>query len=216
MKHIDINTDVRTQSGKGVARKLRQAGRLPGVLYGPGSSPVSLSVDAHDFQIMLQSAKGEQILFHLKMSEGEKEERLAMVKDLQTHPVNDSILHIDFYEVDMDRKLNVEVPVKPVGTPAGVELYQGILEILHRNVTISCLPMNIPDFIEIDVTELNLGESAHVSDITPPEGVEIVDHPELTVASVVGSSSGASSATEEGEEEVEGEEGEVDAEVEEE
>ena len=212
MKYIDINTDVRDKSGKGVARKLRQAGRLPGVLYGPGSEPVSLSVDAHDFQLMLQSAKGEQILFTLKMSAGENNERLAMVKELQTHPVNDSILHIDFYEVDMARKLNVDVPVKPVGTPMGVELYKGILEILHRSVTLSCFPKNIPDFIEIDVTELNLGESAHISDITPPEGVEIVDSPEITVASVVGSGAGASSAEEEGEE---GEEGEEEVEEEE-
>jgi large subunit ribosomal protein L25 len=118
---------------------------------------------------------------------------------------------VDFYEVDMDRKLTMEVPVKPVGLAMGVDLYKGILEILHRNVTISCLPTNIPDFIELDVTNLNLGESAHISDIVPPEGVEIVDSPDITVASVVGSSAGAASATEE--EELEEElEGEVEAE----
>jgi large subunit ribosomal protein L25 len=202
MKHLDIDVEVRNKTGKGVARKLRSAGRLPAVLYGPQTEPLPISVDAHDFQVMLQGAVGEQILFTMNMSEGDKK-RLAMVKELQTHPVNDRIIHVDFYEVDMDRKLHTEVPIKLVGTPVGVEVYKGILEVMHRTVNILCLPMNVPDYIEVDVSNLNIGDAAHISDITPPEGVEITDSMDITLAAVVGSSAGAAEASEEeGEEEV--------------
>lgn len=194
MKQFDINVDVRKDSGKGVARKLRHTGRIPGVLYGPERDPVSLSIDSHEFNMMLQSSRGEKILFKLNMSK-ENDKKLALVKDIQTHPVNEQMIHIDFYEVNMDRKLQVDVPIKLKGTPVGVEIYKGILETLYRSVTVLCFPMDIPNFVELDVTNLNIGESAHVSDITVLEGIEIMDSGEITVASVVGSGAGASSAS---------------------
>ncbi len=199
-----LDAVARKESGKGVARKLRAAGRIPGVLYGPRNAPVPLSVNTHDFNRMLEKAKGERILFTLKVeNEGSTEERLALIKELQLHPVNDRIIHIDFYEVFMDQELHVTVPVAYVGKAKGVEMEGGMLEIKRRSLNIACYPQNIPDRIEVDVTELGLGDAIHIGDVTPPEGVRIVDPARLTLVTVVATAAAVEAAAEEEEEEEE-------------
>ncbi len=193
---------AREESGKGVARKLRAAGRIPGVLYGPRNAPVPLSVNTHDFNRMLERAKGERILFTLTLKRGEEEEqRLALIKELQLHPVNDRIIHIDFYEVFMDQEIHVTVPVAYVGKARGVEMEGGMLEIKRRSLNIACFPQNIPDRIEVDVTDLGLGDAIHIGDVTPPEGVRIIDPARLTLVTVVATAAAAEAAEEEEEEE---------------
>ncbi len=197
-----IEAVVRTEAGKGVARKLRAQGRIPAVLYGPRNEPVAISVNSHDFNRMLQKAKGERILFTLQLkNNGASEERLALIKDLQLHPVNDLIRHIDFYEVFMDHELHVNVPVVYVGKAKGVEMEGGMLEIKRRSLNVACFPQHIPDRIEVDVTDLGLGQAIHIGDVTPPEGVRIVDAPRLTLVTVVGTAAAAEAAEEEEEEE---------------
>ncbi len=206
MLRLKLEANYREKTGKGIARKLRASGKIPGILYGPGNDPVPLSVDRHNFLKMMTKAKGERILFTINLQKGEAEDkRLALIKEFQRHPVNDSIRHIDFYEIAMDRELHTEVPIKLVGKARGVEVDKGVLEIKRRALNVACLPDNIPDEIEIDITALGLGEAIHISDVTPPEGVKIIDPPRLTIVTIVGSGGGAAA---EEEETVEAEEGE--------
>jgi large subunit ribosomal protein L25 len=188
MKNVAIEAQLRNDAGKGIARKLRRAGKTPGVLYGPKAQPISLSVDTHEFYKLLNSAGGEPLLFTLNLKGNEDNSaHSALVKDLQLHPVRDKILHIDFYEVYMDEEVEVEVPITAVGRAKGVEIDMGILEIIQRTVKISCLPSAIPRDIQVDVSKLGLGDVIHVSDITLPEGIRLMDEPETTLMTVVAS-----------------------------
>ena len=205
MLRFEMEALVRDKTGKGVARKLRAQGMIPAIIYGQASEPIPLAVNAHEFQKLLTRAKGERILFTLNLKDnGSSQEKLALIKEFQFHPVNDSIRHVDFYEVAMDRELHVEVPVKLVGKARGVEVEKGVLEIKRRTLEVACLPTNIPDEIEVDVTDLGLGEAIHIGDIEPPEGVRILDPPRLTIVTIVGS--GVVEAEEGAEEEAEIEE----------
>ena len=214
MIQINLDADVRTQAGKGAARKMRKNGMIPGVLYGPKIDPVALSVNEHEFNRMLFKTKGEQVIFTLNLGNesSEREERLALIKEMQRHPVNDRIRHIDFYAISVDEKIKIEVPVTPVGKAKGVEVSGGVLELIQRTVTISCLPLAIPREIELDVSDLDIGDALHVRDLTPPEGVEFVDAPDTTLLTVVG----AAAPVVEEEEEIEEEAEEMEAEGEEE
>jgi len=210
MKNVTIDIQARIKAGKGVARKLHHAGQTPGVLYGPKAETISLSVNTHEFNKLLNSAGGEPLLFTLNLkNNGDSSSHTALIKDLQLHPVEDKIRHIDFYEVLMDEEVQVEVPITAVGKAKGVEIDMGVLEIIQRTLKISCLPLAIPRNIQIDVSDLGLGDVIHVSDITAPEGVRLLDDPETTLMTIV-----ASRAEEE--EEKEEEETEIEAEEEEE
>ncbi len=205
MKNVAIESQVRTKAGKGVARKLRHAGQTPGVLYGPKAETISLSVNTHEFNMLLNSAGGEPLLFTLNLrSNGDSSSHTALIKDLQLHPVDDRIRHVDFYEVLMDEEVQVDVPITAVGKAKGVEVDMGVLEIIHRTVRISCLPLAIPRDIQINVSDLGLGEAVHVADIKPPEGVRLMDDPETTLMTIVASR--AEEEEEEKEEEIEVEE----------
>ena len=187
MKQVVIDTQIRTEAGKGVARKLRQAGRIPGVLYGSKTDSISLSINAHEFNKLLSSARGERVLFTLNLEgNGDTRRRTALIKDLQLHPVTDQIRHVDFYEILMDEEVQVEVPIVTVGQAKGVEQDMGVLEIIQRTVRVSCLPMDIPKEIKIDVSDLALGEVIHIADITPQEGIRLLDDPETTLVTIVG------------------------------
>ncbi len=202
MIQINLDAEVRTQGGKGVARKLRKAGKIPAVLYGPKNDPVSLSVNAHDFNKVLIKAEGEQVIFTLRL---DGDERLALIKELQRHPVNDSVRHIDFYSISVEDKVEVEVSIKPVGKAKGVEIGGGVLEMIQRTITIRCLPLAIPKEIEVDISDLDVGDALHISDLTPPEGVEFTEPPETTLITVVGATVQAEEVEEEEElEEAEG------------
>ncbi len=205
MIQISLDADVRTEKGKGAARKLRQDGKIPGVIYGPGHEPVPLSVNERDFNRVIYKAQGEQVIFTLNLkNNGDSREQLAVVKEVQRHPVSDRIRHIDFYAISAEQKVKVEVPIKIVGKAKGIEFHGGVLETLERTLTISCLPFDIPREIEVDITELDVGDALHVSDLTPPEGIKFMDPPETTIVTVVG---GAVEEPEEEEvEELEGEE----------
>ncbi len=201
MKQVEIEAQIRNRFGKGVARKLRRQGFIPGVLYGPKTDPVPLSVDQHEFNKILSTAKGERLLFSLNLRDnGTTQGRLALVKELQLHPVNDEIRHVDFYEVFMDEEVTVNVPVSIAGKARGVE-EGGVLEIIQRTVEVSCLPMSIPKELQLDVTALEIGDALHVKDLTPPEGVRFLDDPDTTLVTVVGATVQEERAEEEEEEE---------------
>jgi len=171
--------------GNGPARRLRQAGQIPAVLYGPKTESVLLSVNRNDFDLVLKKGRIGQIILNLVIqNNGETYNRPAMIKELQVHPVSRKFLHIDFYEIDMDRKITAGIPIVTTGTSVGVER-GGILQIIRRELEVQCLPFEVPESIEIDITDLDMGDSVHVEDITLDGEVEFLGESNLTVVTVL-------------------------------
>ena len=166
-----LAVEVRTDTGKGVARKLRAVGRIPAVLYGHGNASVSLSIQAKDLDTLLKTSHaGLNTLIDLE-GDSAVEGKVVLIKELQRHSVAGTLSHADFFEIDATAKIHVSVPIKLEGTPEGVKL-GGVLEHMMREIDLLCLPNAIPDSLEIDVSGMNQNESLHVSDLTLPEGVE--------------------------------------------
>lgn len=185
MKQVPFTVEVRKKTGKEIAKKLRRQGLIPAILYGPQTDPLPLTVKVNELKRILQRHRGESLIFNLTVVDnGNTSQRLALIKELQYHPVTDEVIHADFYEIRMDRPVEVDVPIKVVGKAKGVEK-GGILEVLMREITVSCLPANIPDSIEVDVSGLDVGDTLHIRDITPPEGMKFVEDPEEPVVTVL-------------------------------
>ncbi|MFQ5509419.1 MAG: 50S ribosomal protein L25 [Leptospirillia bacterium] len=185
MATISIEASLRENSGKGVARKLRQEGRLPAVMYGVGES-TPLSLNLREFTHMMQREGGNHALIELTITGGKKvETKGVIVRDAQVHPVTGELTHCDLYEVQKGHKVTVTVGVHIIGdTPAGVR-EQGILQHNMHEMELDCLPNAIPDSIEVDASALQIGESLHVRDLTLPEGVHPHVSEDATVVSVL-------------------------------
>lgn len=199
MEFIELSANKRTTTGKSPARALRRQGELPAVLYGPDTEPVLLSVNVADLEKALKTSAG-QTFFNLKISEEKGAARTAMIKELQQNPVSEEIIHADFYEISMDRKISVKIPVIVTGKCIGVEM-GGLLQIIRRELEVFCLPGSIPDSVVIDVTDMNIGDSIHVEELPLPDDVEIAAEVNFTVITVL-----APKVEEEEEPEEEGEE----------
>ena len=208
MEQITLGAQLRTEFGKGAARKLRRAEQIPAVLYGHGIDPIALTVDSHQLKKAMSSGVKEGVLIDLNIkTDQEQKNRIVMLKELQIHPAKRYFLHADFYEIAMDRKLQVQVPVEITGTAKGVE-EGGTLQIIRREIDVLGLPLDIPESIVVDVTGMQIGDSIHVEELPVPEGVEILADVNFTVVTV-SSAMAAEAVEEEGEEaEGEGEEGE--------
>ena len=208
MDQLDLKAQVRKSAGKGNARSLRREGRIPAVLYGPKTESIMLSIDTKEFEQIVKNANIGSVLLNLQIQNGQDSNRPAMIKELQTHPLSGAFLHIDFYEIDMQRKITVSVPVVTRGISAGVE-EGGLLQIVRREIELFCLPTAIPESIEVDITDLTIGDSIHISEITLPSEVELPEDVDFTVVTVL-----APKVEEEPVEEEELEEGEEAAEEE--
>ncbi len=185
MELIELKTNVRTTVGNGPARRLRQTGQIPAVLYGPKTESVLLSVNKSDLDLVLKKGRSSQIILNLVIqNNGETYTRPAMIKELQVHPVSRNYLHIDFYEIDMDRKITVGVRVVTTGKSVGVER-GGILQIIRRELEVECLPFEVPESIVIDITDLDMGDSVHVEDISLDGDVEFLGESNLTVVTIL-------------------------------
>lgn len=184
MELIELNANIRTTVGNGPARRLRQSGQLPAVLYGPGAEPVLLSVNISVFDQVLKKSGASQLLLNLVIQDSETYTRSAMVKELQTHPVSRDFLHVDFYEIAMDRKIRVKVPIVTTGMAKGVEL-GGVLQIIRREIEVLCLPFEVPESFEIDVADLDIGDSIHVRDISQEGEIEFLEDENFTVVTLL-------------------------------
>lgn len=198
MNNIELTAETRKTKGNSPARALRRAGRVPAILYGRDTDSVMLSIGANDMETVMKEGSVGQSIFNLAI-DGGKNTRAAMIKELQTDPLSQDLLHIDFYEVSMDRKLKVNVPVTTTGKSVGVEL-GGMLQIIRRELEVFCLPNAIPQEITIDITDLDIGNSVHVEDITLEGDVEIPHDVNFTVLTVL---SPKAAEAEEVEEEIE-------------
>ncbi len=215
MEILELTSSARAAVGKGVSRRLRREGKIPGVVYGPGKQPVLVAVPANSLEKILKRKSAGRAIFHLSIQNGETASRTVMIKELQRHPVSRNAIHIDFYEIDMNRKIHVKVPVVIQGKSQGVE-NGGILQVVRREIEILCLPMEIPDAVKIDVSHLDIGDSIHVEEIVPEGHIEIPADTNFTVVTVVSPKvAEAEAAEEEAEEEAAEEAAEETAEEEE-
>jgi large subunit ribosomal protein L25 len=162
MKETLLEAEVRAGSGKSVTRKLRMTGMLPAVLYGMEKEPQMLHVNARDLTRLLHLGGGENVLVDLVVGKTQPEK--VLVKEVQHHPVTSKIVHIDFLRIDLSKKVTVMVPVHIVGIAEGVR-GGGVMEVASRELEVSCLPMDIPSHIDIDVTALKINDAIHVADL---------------------------------------------------
>jgi large subunit ribosomal protein L25 len=204
LEKIELQATVRKSVGNGPARVLRRAGQIPAVLYGRKIEPVLLSVNTKDLEQILKKGSFGQFILNLVIQNGKKVTKPAIIKELQTHPVSGNLIHIDFYEVDMKRQIKVMVPVVTTGKSVGIE-EGGLLNIVRRELEVFCLPGDIPEAIEIDISELGIGDSIHLEDLPLGENVEVATDVNYTVVTVL-SPKVEEEVVEEEEEELEGEE----------
>jgi large subunit ribosomal protein L25 len=168
--------------GKGNARRLRRAGQVPAILYG-GAAPVNVAVAPRDIYRLIHGHEGSTQLLSVAF-EGTSDSRMAIIRDLQYDPVSEDLIHVDLQEVAMDRAIQVTVAVRHVGDAVGVRENQGILEMILREVQVSCLPGNIPEQLDADVTNLRIGDVLTVKDLRAPEGVRVLNDPNQAIATV--------------------------------
>lgn len=181
MEAVKIQLEKRETTGKGHARKARQAGRIPGILYGHKQDPIMFDVDEHGFELTVhQSPYGRNQLFAI---EGVGRDVEVLIKDVQVHPVNRKLIHVDLLEVREGDRLKVEVPVQPKGRAAG-QSAGGTLQLIKRTVKMMCPPRNIPESIVVDVTKLNVGEDVTVGDLPLPEGASMIGEDRLVVITI--------------------------------
>jgi large subunit ribosomal protein L25 len=182
MPEIIVAAESRTETGKNANRRLRVAGKIPGVLYGEKKKAVQIAVAPKDLVTILRSASGENTLFDLELG-GDR--RKVILKEFQQEPLKGRLIHADFYEVALDKELHVKVHIEVVGTAIGVKRDGGVLDFVTRELEIACLPTNIPDKITVDVSELEMGKHFRVHDLKLPEKIRLLTDPELVVVHVV-------------------------------
>ena len=182
MPEIVVAAQNRTETGKNVNRRLRTKGLIPGVLYAAAKKPVPVSVSPKEITTILRSKTGENTLFDLDL-DGAR--RTVILKEFQVEPVKGSLLHADFYEVALDKKLHVNVHIEIVGTAVGVKVEGGVLDFITRELEVECLPKDIPEKITVDVSDLSMGKHVRVADIKAPERVTILTEPDVVIVHVV-------------------------------
>jgi large subunit ribosomal protein L25 len=193
MALLELSGQIRPGAGKGVAGRLRAAGQVPAIVYGGPGGPVPVVVKQKDLAILLQARGRGNALIKLTLAAGPEgptpgggdggATRTVLLKEVQTDPVLGGLVHADFLEVTMDRRIRVEVPVVLAGQPVG-RTKGGLVEWTLRTVAVECLPLAIPEAIRLDVSPLDIGDALHVSDLPVPEGVRVLGDGGRTVVSV--------------------------------
>jgi len=172
METVMLNVETRQTASKGETGRMRRSGKVPAVFYGPGKIGQPVCVDAREFRIKLDGLEGSHLI-QLLSPTAEINEKMVLLKEVQRHPVTSSPVHIDFYEVDVNKPIAVTVPLHFIGKAQGVTA-GGLLQPLRREVAVECLPREIPDFIQVDVTSLGLHDTVHIADLVLPAGVKAV------------------------------------------
>lgn len=178
-KQVALAASGRAGTGKGEARSLRRAGRVPGIAYGAAlASPIPVSVNGRDLYHALNTEAGENAILRLDIDGAEAQ--LAMVREIQRHPVRRELLHVDFVTVNRDIKINVDVPIVLVGEAPGAD-EGGVVDQVLFSLPVLVLPLEVPDQIELDISDMQVGDVKRVEDLVLPEGVENTENPERTI-----------------------------------
>jgi large subunit ribosomal protein L25 len=183
METVELGAEVRSTGGKNAARRLRQSGQAPAVFYGPNRQSTMIAIDAKEFLQKVYALEGSHLI-RFRSSADELASKIVLVKEAQYHPVTGAVLHADFYEVDMTQKLLVRVPLHFTGKAVGVAL-GGILQPVQRDVEVECLPNDIPEFINVDVSGLDIHDAIHVSELQAPVGVKVHYDTDATLVTVL-------------------------------
>ena len=190
-KTVSLQVSQRAGIGRTALKAVRSAGRVPGILYGKAEDKTvrsrPIEIDAKKLKTLLHHSTSENVLVDVEVTDasGAKvDQHLAILSEIQHHPIKDYIIHIDLHEIAQNEILHAEVPVVSIGEPDGVKNGGGLLETMIRNVRVACLPRNLPEAITVDVSALKIGDSVHVSELVLPEGVTVTNPPELPVFSV--------------------------------
>ena len=194
-----LNLETRDGAGKGVARKLRQAGRVPGIVYGGDEDPIMVSMDHNTAVRVFQGISTDNTVLDLTI-EGVGSTQ-ALAREIQVHPHRTELIHVDFVRVQKGVKIEVQIPVHLVGTPDGVRTEGGVLEHIVHDMAVRCIPSKIPASIEVDITPLGVGDILRAGEIELPEGVELLLDAARTICTVSASRASKSAEAEEGEEE---------------
>jgi len=185
MERHSLKAEMRRETGKGGARSLRRQGMIPAVIYSKGHS-TSVKIQKKEISRLLSSGIGEHTLLNIEISNGDgnTQDHPVLVKEYQTDPVTDELLHVEFIEVSLKEKIHITVPLIVINEPVGVKK-GGIVEYHLRDVEIECLPTHIPDGIKVDAGPVDIGHSLHVSNLIPPDGVKIITDPHEVVLTVL-------------------------------
>ncbi len=181
MKSVPLNAFGRSQSGRAEVKKLRDAGRIPGTIYGRQTKPENVELVGREMTDLINHSLSENILVDLDL---DKKKRLALVQEVQHHPLTGKVLHVDFHEVAENEMVTVMVPVETTGEAVGVKTGGGVLEHIIFKLKVRALPKNLPEQILIDVSALEVGKSIHLGEVKAPEGVEIMGKKSTTVVAV--------------------------------
>jgi large subunit ribosomal protein L25 len=181
MERQTLTAEKREDAGKGVARSLRRAGSTPAVIYRENKS-TPLKINSKELKKFIRDTSGDQVLVNIKLDGGEK---VALLKEFQTDPVDGELLHADFFEVSLKEKVKVAVHITLTGEPLGVKRDKGIIQHGVREIEVECLPNDIPGHLEMDISELEIGGSMHVMDIDLPRGVALTSDPDDLVITVI-------------------------------
>jgi large subunit ribosomal protein L25 len=179
---VSLKVTHRVALGRNAVKKVKSAKAVPAILYGGGNEPEPLQVERRAIDTLLAHAVGENILVNLEIEkDGKSAIRLALINEVQHHPVNRTVLHVDFKAVSMNEALVAEIPIEPLGEATGVKNYCGLLEQSLRSIEVECLPKDLPEIIRVDVSNLNLGNALHVRDLPALAGVKYLSDGEVTV-----------------------------------
>jgi len=179
-KQVKLAVQQRTETGRNAVKKIKDAGFIPAVIYSNKAESLNLKVNEREITNLLGQAAGENILVDLAV-EGQDDNRLALIQEVQHHPVSRRILHVDFHAISANETIEANVPVEPVGEAVGVKTHGGLLEQLVWTIAVRTLPRNLPEIIQVDVTDLNIGQPFHIKDIKLPEGVTAAGDGDITV-----------------------------------
>lgn len=199
-KDITIGAEVRSARGKNESRRLRAAGQIPAVIYGAGHEATAVSLDPREINRILFSDTGHNSIFNVSV--GDNGAMPAMIVDWQHDPVKDTLLHVDMVWIDLEKKIKVNIPIQTHGEPQGVKMQGGVLDVVHRDVEITCLPSDIPAQFNVDVTALMIGDTIRAKDLPLGDEISLESKPELVICHVV-APRGLETAEEEEEEAVE-------------
>lgn len=184
MQEITLQAKHRRELGKKGAKIVRAQGRIPAVLYGPDSKPTALSLDAKSLYTLLQTGRGENVLINLNIENGKTVSKKVLIREVQHDPVRGNVIHVDFQSILLTKKITVKVPIQIVGVPIGVRADGGIMQFVLRELEVECLPTEIPEKVEIDVSELKIGDGIHVRDVKLAK-VTLLSDPQGSIVTVV-------------------------------